>query len=170
LAHVSTGDLIRNDIMKGHPSLENLVKSGALIPSDKVMKMLSQRFESLDKDPSCAGVLVDGFPRTPDQLDLLINELHRKPSAAILLYIEENDMVQRILKRGEYSNRSDDTEQVAKDRIKKFKENEEGILRKLEKYGIRIIHIDGVGTPEQVYEKVHEAVLEILRPNEKGKE
>ena len=121
LKHLSTGDLLRHEI--SHQTAlgreaQNFMDKGQLVPDEVVIGMISS---ALDENPRATGFLFDGFPRTPAQaqaLDRLL-ELKKAPIKVMLaLDVSEEELIKRLLKRGETNGRSDDNnENVIRARI-----------------------------------------------------
>src|SRR3982750_2949897 len=124
LKHLSTGDLLRSEIAeKTALGLEakNLMDKGQLVPDEVVIGMISS---ALDANPYAKGFLFDGFPRTATQAEALDKLLElKKTDIRVMLALEvgEEELVRRLLKRGETSGRSDDTnENVIRSRIVEY--------------------------------------------------
>lgn len=114
LVHLSTGDIFRFNI-KNQTELGALAKTfmdhGELVPDDVTIKMLNAE---VDKNPSAAGFLFDGFPRTIVQaqaLDAFLNAKNQSITATIALDADDEILIQRLLKRGETSGRVDDQDE-----------------------------------------------------------
>ena len=115
LKHLSTGDLLRSEISRQTPlgkEAKSIMDKGQLVPDEVVIGMISS---ALDANPDARGFLFDGFPRTAAQAEALdkLLELKEAPIAAMLaLEVSEDELIKRLLKRGETSGRSDDTNEV----------------------------------------------------------
>ncbi len=99
LAHVASGDLFRDHLARGS-DLGQLAKSymtaGKLVPDDVTIGMIRERLEAPD---TSAGVLFDGFPRTVAQakaLDAMLRESGRRIDGAILIDVDEDELVARL--------------------------------------------------------------------------
>lgn len=124
LKHLSTGDLLRSEIAQATPlglEAKNFMDKGQLVPDEVVIGMISS---ALDNNPEAKGFLFDGFPRTAAQADALDKLLDLKnTSIAVMLALEvgEEELVNRLLKRGETSGRSDDiNEGIIRARIAEY--------------------------------------------------
>src|SRR4030081_379025 len=108
LKHLSTGDLLRYEIHNQTPlglEAKNFMDKGQLVPDEVVIGMISS---ALDSCMECKGFLFDGFPRTSAQAEALdkLLELKMAPIAVMLaLDVSEEELVKRLLKRGETSGR-----------------------------------------------------------------
>ncbi len=124
LKHLSTGDLLRSEI-SGQTALgleaKKFMDKGQLVPDEVVIGMISSAIDHNDK---ITGFLFDGFPRTAAQAEALDKLLDLKnASIAIMLALDvsEEELVKRLMKRGETSGRSDDTnESVIRARIDEY--------------------------------------------------
>ena len=124
LKHLSTGDLLRSEISRQTAlgiEAKKFMDKGQLVPDEVVIGMISS---AIDQNENIAGFLFDGFPRTAAQADALDKLLDLKnASIAIMLALEvsEEELVKRLMKRGETSGRSDDTnENVIRARIEEY--------------------------------------------------
>lgn len=114
LVHISTGDVFRHNI-KNATDLGKLAQSfmdkGDLVPDSVTINMLEAEVE---KNPKAKGFIFDGFPRTEAQAFALDDFLAKKGmqvSATIALEANDDELVARLLKRGEISGRSDDQDE-----------------------------------------------------------
>ena len=115
LVHLSTGNLLREEIMNKTPlgmEAKNFMDKGQLVPDEVVIGMIDN---SLDHHKDAIGFLFDGFPRTVAQAQALDKLLElKKTEIAIVLALEvsEEELVKRLLNRGKTSGRSDDTNEA----------------------------------------------------------
>jgi adenylate kinase len=157
LKHLSTGDLLRNEINRQTPlgkEAQNFMDKGQLVPDEVVIGMISS---ALDENPNAKGFLFDGFPRTPAQakaLDKLL-KLKKAPIVAMLaLDVSEEELIKRLLKRGETSGRSDDNnEQVIRARIVEYR-NKTAIVADYYTQFDKVVMIKGEGTVEEIFERI----------------
>lgn len=164
LIHISTGDVFRFNI-KNATELGTLAKSyidkGQLVPDEVTINMLNAE---VDKNPNAKGFIFDGFPRTEAQADALAELLESKGtevSAMIALEVDDEVLVQRLLKRGETSGRADDAdESVIRNRIKVYYA-ETAILKNYYQKQHKYFGVDGVGGIEEITERLS-AVIDKL--------
>ena len=121
LHHISTGELLRNEIAKGTELgkiADSYISKGHLIPDDLMVKILA---EELDTNPATAkGVIFDGFPRTIAQakeLNKLLEERGTAVHAVIGLEVDDDELTDRLIKRGKISGRSDDNPEAISKRL-----------------------------------------------------
>lgn len=111
LVHLSTGDILRNEIAnKTAAGLEakKLMDQGILVPDSVVIKMIEDR---IDANRNANGFIFDGFPRTTAQAKALDEMLKRKGSSInmmLALEVEDQELIKRLLNRGKESGRPDD--------------------------------------------------------------
>jgi len=127
LHHISTGEVLRDHIARKTPIgqiAETYITQGQLIPDSLMIRILE---EILDNEPKAkSGVILDGFPRTVPQADALKRffeqrgqELHH----VIGLEVPEEELVERMIKRGQQTGRADDNTDTIKNRLKVYHES-----------------------------------------------
>ena len=154
LKHLSTGDLLRYEISRQTPlgkEAQNFMDKGQLVPDEVVIGMISS---ALDANPDSKGFLFDGFPRTSAQAETLdkLLELKKAPIAVMLaLDVSEEELVKRLLKRGETSGRSDDTnEGVIRARITEY-HNKTAMVADYYKKFDKVVMVKGEGTVDEIF-------------------
>ncbi len=157
LKHLSTGDLLRNEISRQTAlgkEAQNFMDKGQLVPDEVVIGMISS---ALDENPEAKGFLFDGFPRTSAQakaLDELL-KLKKAPIAAMLaLDVSEEELVKRLVKRGETSGRSDDNnEQVIRARIVEY-HNKTAVVADYYRKFDKVVMVKGEGTIDDIFKRL----------------
>ena len=121
LFHISTGDVLRAEIKNGTElgnTAKGFIEKGQLVPDSLIIDMLAN---VLDSNPATKdGVIFDGFPRTIPQaeaLNVMLKERGTQVSIVIGLDVEESELIDRLLKRGQISGRSDDNYETIKSRL-----------------------------------------------------
>lgn len=115
LVHLSTGDLLRAQIIQGTDlglQAKKLMDEGLLVPDAVVIGMIGS---ALETNPQVAGFIFDGFPRTVAQaesLDRLMAAHNTRIGCMIALEVQEEELVTRLLERGKTSNRTDDQDET----------------------------------------------------------
>ncbi|MEO6190018.1 MAG: adenylate kinase [Saprospiraceae bacterium] len=125
LYHISTGDLFRSEIANKTPlglkALEYM-NNGILVPDEITLGMLKNKVNSLH---NVKGIIYDGFPRTiaqAESLDQMLNENHESINALIALEVDDNEVVKRIMNRGQSSGRADDlNESIIRKRMDEYR-------------------------------------------------
>jgi adenylate kinase len=163
LVHLSTGDLLRSEIASKTPlglEAKNLMDKGQLVPDEVVIAMISS---ALDANAGAKGFLFDGFPRTSAQAEALDKLLDlKKSSIAVMLALKvsEEELVKRLMKRGETSGRSDDTnETIIRARIVEYY-NKTAIVADYYKQFKKVVNIDGEGLINEIFDKLCTAINE----------
>jgi adenylate kinase len=164
LTHISTGDVFRKNI-KNKTDLGNLAQSyinkGVLVPDQVTIDMLR---DEVSNNFNENGFIFDGFPRNIFQADALEKILLSQNSsldAMIALEVEDEILIERLLKRGETSGRADDsTEEIIRNRIKTYY-SETAILKNYYKDIGKYYGINGVGTIEEITSRLNSVVNNI---------
>ena len=154
LKHLSTGDLLRSEIATKTPlglEAKNIMDKGQLVPDEVVIGMISS---ALDANPTAKGFLFDGFPRTGAQAKALDNLLELKEASInvmLALDVSEEELVKRLLKRGETSGRSDDTnEHIIRARITEY-HNKTAIVAEYYRQFNKVVLIKGEGSVDDIF-------------------
>lgn len=157
LKHLSTGDLLRSEIANQTPlgmEAKNYMDKGALVPDQVVIGMISS---AIDQHESVKGFLFDGFPRTAAQaeaLDLLLEKKQAPIQLMISLEVGEEELLTRLMKRGETSGRSDDTnEEIIRARIKEYHAKTTAVADYYRKFN-KVTQIMGEGTIENIFSNI----------------
>ena len=133
---------------------QNFMDKGQLVPDAVVIGMISS---ALDMNPDAKGFLFDGFPRTSAQaeaLDKLLNFKEAPIAVMLALDVSEDELVKRLLKRGETSGRSDDTnENVIRARIKEYHDKTAIVADYYKKFE-KVVLVKGEGTIDEIFERL----------------
>ncbi len=123
LHHISTGELLRDHIARGTKLgkvADVYISQGNLIPDELMLDILG---EELDAHPEAEGVIFDGFPRTiPQAVELrkMLEKRGTKVHAVVGLEVPEDELVDRLVKRGAESGRKDDTPETITKRLEVY--------------------------------------------------
>jgi adenylate kinase len=163
LKHLSTGDLLRNEIAGTSPlgmAAKSFMDKGQLVPDEVVIEMISS---ALDNNPQANGFLFDGFPRTTAQaeaLDKLMHEKSTEIAMVLALQVSRQELVKRLLNRGLTSGRSDDTnEDVIRARIEEYERKTAAVAEHYKKYG-KVVYVKGEGTVEEIFDSLCKEINE----------
>jgi len=155
LKHLSTGDLLRSEIASQTPlgmEAKNFIDKGQLVPDEVVIGMIST---ALETNPDVAGFLFDGFPRTDAQAEALDKLLQLKKTAIdvmLALDVSEEELIKRLLNRGQSSGRSDDTDEVViRSRIQEYENKTKPVADYYAAFD-KVVHIKGEGTVDQIFD------------------
>jgi adenylate kinase len=154
LIHISTGDLLRNEIKAGTPlgqEAEKFIHKGQLVPDEVVIGMLGSVLET---HPQAKGFIFDGFPRTAAQSEALDKLLELKGTTitkVLSLEVPEEELVRRLLERGKTSGRTDDAnENVIRARIVEYHNKTTPVADHYAKVG-KFKKVKGDGTIEDTF-------------------
>ena len=157
LKHLSTGDLLRSEISnKTQLGLQakGYMDKGSLVPDEVVIGMINA---ALDNNPDAGGFLFDGFPRTAVQAEELDKLLTRKKTCIdvmLALKVGEEELIKRLIKRGETSGRSDDiNEQIIRARIEEYHKKTATVADHYQKEG-RVVMVKGEGSVDDIFNRL----------------
>jgi len=160
---ISTGDIFRANV-KAETELGLLAKSfmdkGEYVPDSVTNDLVRDR---LSHEDALKGFLLDGYPRTRDQvleLDDILQASNQKLDAVVLLTADTDELVKRLLNRAQEQNRADDTEEVIRHRQHVYLEQTQPLI---EIYSSRdmVIEIDGLGQVSEVTERILNALTKL---------
>jgi adenylate kinase len=161
LKHLSTGDLLRREIADKTPlgmEAKSFMDKGQLVPDEVVIGMIDS---SLEKNTGAKGFLFDGFPRTTAQAEALDKLLALKKTSitkVLALEVSEEELVKRLLKRGETSGRSDDTnEEVIRKRFAVYQKETSAVADHYKALG-KFESIKGEGSVDEIFEALSNAI------------
>jgi len=172
LKHLSTGDLLRSEISR-QTSLgmeaKNFMDKGQLVPDEVVVGMISS---ALDDNPQVRGFLFDGFPRTSSQANALDKLLERKMSpisVMLALDVSGEELVKRLVKRGETSGRTDDNnEQVIRARIIEYHDKTAAVADHYHQVN-KVVMVKGEGSIDDIFNALcHEIDKRLLSVERQG--
>jgi adenylate kinase len=160
IPHVSTGDMLRAAVKAGTPvgrKAKAVMDSGELVSDEIVIGIAEER---LSEDDAKKGFLLDGFPRTIAQanaLEVMLGKLGVELDCCLALTVDNEAVVQRLLKRAEIEGRADDNEETIRERMRVYDAETAPLL---EFYGDRgrLIEVDGMGTIEEVGERIRKSL------------
>lgn len=161
LGHISTGDVLRNEIKNGTElgkTAKAYIDNGQLIPDDLMINILANVYDSFGKDH--AGVIFDGFPRTIAQAEALKEMLAKRGhhiAAMIELKVPEEELKARLVNRGKESGRSDDNEETIKKRLDVYHKQTEPLSQWYFKEGLH--HpVEGIGSVDEIFDRICQVV------------
>jgi adenylate kinase len=157
---ISTGDIFRFNV-KNETELGKLAKSfmdrGEYVPDSVTNDLVRDR---LNMDDAAAGFLLDGYPRTADQvseLDSILDEHDTSLDAVILLTADTDEIVRRLLTRAIEQGRTDDTEDVIRRRLEVYEAETAPLTSVYASRGL-VIMVDGLGAIDEVTGRIVEAL------------
>jgi adenylate kinase len=163
LHHISTGEILRKEI-ENQTALgliaDEYISQGQLVPDQLIIDMFA---DILDKTVNSKGYIFDGFPRTISQarsLDAMLKERNTSIAAVLSLFVEEKELIHRLLKRGEQNGRADDNMETIKNRLLVYKEQTEPLQEYYRKKG-QLFKIRG-NAIDDVFENITETIDRIF--------
>jgi len=153
-SHISTGDVLRGEIKNGTElgkTAKGYIDNGQLIPDDLMVSILASVYDSLGKEHK--GVIFDGFPRTIPQAEALkkmLDERGHSVAAMIELDVPDDKLLERLIKRGKESGRTDDNEETIKKRLSVYANQTSPLIEWYKNEGIHH-HINGYGELERIF-------------------
>ena len=162
LYHISTGDVLRDNIKRDTElgkTAKGYIDQGQLVPDELIIDILAQVLDE-NKDKASQGVIFDGFPRTIPQaeaLEQLLADRGTKIDAVVGLEVPEDELIKRILLRGQMSGRSDDNEETARKRLDTYHNQTSPVKAFYEEQG-KYIAINGLGTIDGIFGLIKESL------------
>ncbi len=168
LIHISTGDLLRDEVARQTPlgiEARKFMDQGLLVPDEVVIGMISSK---IDENPEARGFIFDGFPRTRAQAEALDKLLEFKNTSITLvlsLEVTEEELIKRLVGRGQTSGRSDDTEEVIVKRIKEYRSKTEPVAGYYKNHG-KLEGIAGNHAIEETFKMLCKHINKYILPAE----
>jgi adenylate kinase len=161
LKHISTGDVLRAEIKKGSElgnTAKKYIDQGQLIPDELMVNILASVYDAFGRDHE--GVIFDGFPRTIPQAEALKAMLCERGdcvAAMLELDVPEEELMTRLIKRGQESGRADDNEETIKKRLVVYHSQTQPLIEWYKKEGLHH-HINGSGTLERIFGDIQKVI------------
>ena len=158
--HVSTGEVLRAEIKKGSElgkTAQSFIDFGQLIPDELMINILAG---VLDGFTDSKGVIFDGFPRTIAQAEALkkmLKERNQEVNVMLNLDVPEEELITRLIKRGQESGRADDNEETIKKRLVVYREQTSPLIDWYKEDG-KYQHIKGIGALDEIFAAICEAI------------
>lgn len=157
---ISTGDIFRANVAGGTPlgvQAKAFMDRGEYVPDSLTNDLVRDRLAQAD---AAEGFLLDGYPRTIDQvreLDSMLSDAGTALDAVVLLTADTDEVVTRLLKRATEQGRADDTEDVIRRRLEVYAEQTAPLIKVYGERGL-VAEVDGLGTVEAVTERIRAAL------------
>ncbi len=157
LKHLSTGDILRNEINSGSDLgivAESYISTGSFVPDEMIIDILEKNIKNLPT--SSEGIILDGFPRNVIQaeaLEEMLKLLNINTDLFINIDVDEDELIKRLILRGQTSGRSDDNLEIIKKRLLVYHEKTKPVsdfYKKLNKY----TNINGMGTEDEIFKRI----------------
>ena len=159
IPHLSTGEIFREAIRNKTPlgkKVKGMLDAGELVPDQTVVDLVA---DELKQDAYEQGYILDGFPRTVAQAEAFDAQLQKQGeslTAFISLQVPEEELVKRILSRGE--GRSDDTEEGVRNRLSVYERETRPVKDHYASHGL-VFEVNGIGTIEEIFSRIR-SILE----------
>jgi adenylate kinase len=157
---ISTGDIFRENV-KNETELGTQAKAfmdrGEYVPDSLTNALVRDR---LDWDDAANGFLLDGYPRTADQvveLDDILGDKGESLNAVVLITADSDEVVRRLLGRAQEQGRADDTEDVIRRRLEVYAEQTAPLIETYSKRNL-VVEVDGLGAVEEVTKRILDAL------------
>ena len=163
LNHISTGDVLRSEIKKGTElgkTAAGYIDKGQLIPDDLMVSILASVYDSFGDHK---GVIFDGFPRTIPQAEALkkmLDERGDKVAAMIERDVPDEELMKRLILRGQQSGRVDDNEETIKKRLMVYHTQTQPLIEWYKQEGVHY-HINGFGELDRIFADICEVIDKI---------
>lgn len=161
LVHLSTGDLLRNEIANGTElgiQAKQIMDDGLLVPDEVVIGMISNK---LDANKDARGFIFDGFPRTVAQAEALDQLLHTKNEAIsgmIALKVDDQELERRLLERGKDSGRPDDANpEIIRKRIAEYNDKTAPVAAHYQ-HKNKYSEVKGTGSVEVIFALIKDTI------------
>jgi adenylate kinase len=165
LIHLSTGDMLRAEISAGTElgkKMSLIMSKGELVPDAVVIEMIAFK---IDNSKGSAGFLFDGFPRTVAQtisLEEMLNKRGMKIDQMLVLDVDHDELVKRLIARAELSGRPDDKDPaVIENRIDVYKEKTEPIINYCNKKGL-YQPVNGMGSIDDIFKRLADFMKKLI--------
>jgi adenylate kinase len=160
---ISTGDIFRANVSQGTElglEAKRYMDAGEYVPDEVTNRMVRNR---IDEDDAKPGFLLDGYPRTlaqVEELDGMIEFTGHKLDAVVVLTVDRDELVARLLQRAKTEGRADDTEEVIRRRQEVYAEQTEPLIDVYRERGL-LIEVDGLGEIDDVTERIFSSLAAV---------
>ena len=160
---ISTGDIFRANVSQGTElgvQAKRYMDAGEYVPDEVTNLMVRNR---IDEPDAVAGFLLDGYPRTLDQVEELegmVAFTGHRIDAVVALTVDEDAIVERLLRRAETDGRADDTEAVVRRRLEVYAAETAPLIDIYRRRDI-LLEVDGMGEVDEVSQRIFAALDEV---------
>ncbi len=162
LFHISTGDVLRDNMRRGTELgkvAKGYIDQGQLVPDELIIDLLAQVLDE-NKDKASQGVIFDGYPRTIPQAEALEGMLADRGTqvdAVVGLEVPDEELIKRILLRGQQSGRADDNEETARKRLEVYYNQTSPLKAYYQEQG-KYLAINGLGTIDGIFDLIKQGL------------
>jgi adenylate kinase len=160
IPQISTGEMLRAAQAAGTDlgrQVKAIMERGELVPDPVVIRVVEERLAQPD---ARKGFILDGFPRTLEQakaLDALLARLGLRLERCLAIQVDEEELVDRLLKRSQLEHRTDDDEPTIRKRMEVYRERTAPLIAYYRGRGA-LAEVDGLGAVEEVARRIDEAL------------
>ena len=157
---ISTGDIFRRNVSEGTElglEAKRYMDAGEYVPDEVTNLMVRHR---IDEEDAVPGFLLDGYPRTlaqVEELDGMIGHTGHRLDAVVVLTVDDEELVQRLLQRAQVEGRADDTEAVIRRRQEVYNEQTAPLIDVYRERGL-LVEVDGMGAVDDVTARIFESL------------
>ena len=157
---ISTGDIFRANVSQGTPlgvEAKRFMDAGEYVPDEVTNLMVRNRIDEPDAEP---GFLLDGYPRTVaqvEELDGMIKHTGHRLDAVVVLTVDDEELIHRLLQRAALEGRADDTEEVVRRRQEVYADQTAPLIDVYRDRGI-LVEVDGLGEVDDITQRIFEAL------------
>jgi adenylate kinase len=165
LIHISTGDLLREEVAAQSElgiRAKAIMDKGELVSDDIVIGMIRKKLEANQDGP---GFIFDGFPRTVEQareLRKALTDYDERVSVMVSLEVPREELVKRLLKRGEETGRSDDNLETINKRIDVYNRQTIPVTYYYDKMH-KHAGVEGIGTVDKIFDRIVKVIEKVKR-------
>ena len=160
LFHISTGDVLRDNMRRGTELgkiAKGYIDQGQLVPDELIIDLLAQVLDE-NKENAAHGVIFDGYPRTIPQaeaLEQLLADRGTQVDAVVGLEVPDEELIKRILLRGQMSGRADDNEETARKRLEVYYNQTSPLKAYYQEQG-KYLAINGMGSIDGIFDLIRQ--------------
>ena len=160
---ISTGDIFRQNVSNNTElgqKAKEYMDAGEYVPDEITNLMVRNRIDEPDAEP---GFLLDGYPRTlaqVEELDGMIEYTGHRLDAVVVLTVDSEELIKRLLQRAQTEGRADDTEEVIRRRQEVYAEQTEPLIEVYRERDL-LIEVDGMGEVEEITARIFEALQDV---------
>ena len=157
---ISTGDMLREAVAADTPvgrEAKTFMEAGQRVSDEIVIGVARER---LAREDCADGFILDGFPRTVAQaeaLDGILEELGCSLESCVALDVDEDQLVDRLLRRAQIEGRADDNEEAIRVRMKEYREKTQPLIDHYRRQGV-LVEVDGLGEIAEISRRIEEAI------------
>ena len=162
LFHISTGDVLRDNMRRGTELgqiAKGYIDQGQLVPDELIIDLLAQVLDE-NKENAADGVIFDGYPRTIPQaeaLEQMLADRGTQVDAVVGLEVPDEELIKRILLRGQMSGRADDNEETARKRLEVYY-NQTSPLKAYSQEQGKYLAINGLGSIDDIFDLIKQGL------------